>query len=575
MKLNFTLFSFLVTLFCISQNGYSQTLNDYRSNLSGGTAVWNVNSTWQRYDGSSWIAATAVPTSANAEKITIRGNDSVRLQHTTTIDQVEVENGAKLAIFNGSAIIVTLNNNPSGDDINILSGGRLYIAAAATVSGTGTIHNNTGGLFTLRNSSVLSVPVVSDGAINFGSPGVSAGTINGTTVTNNSSGTITWIGGNLELINAAHLVNNGTFVISPILGSPSFAPASTFINNTGAGNSVSNSGTITHTSAATTTTIHPPFTNTGTVGGLGTYAFSSITSNSGILSPGSSPGHLTVPANLVNTQPTNIAIEISTTGLVAGTNYDQLSIAGNTTISNAFLTITNNAAVTDPVGSIYTIVNTTTGNITGTIPPANITKPSNFTVSYSATTITLEKTAMFPLPVVWKSFEATAKNNQIEISWETSSEENASHFVIEHSAGNNTQYASITSVQAKGNSSTVTKYKYTFTNADKSKTNYFRINQVDLDGKSKYSDVRFVKFDKGAVIKVSAYPNPVKSELNINTQVNNISVSLSDMYGRTILTKLLQAGTDVMNMHQYAKGYYLLSFYEDGRLLETKKILKQ
>ncbi|MBK6398443.1 MAG: hypothetical protein IPF75_09290 [Bacteroidetes bacterium] len=39
-----------------------QSPNDYRSKASGS---WNATSTWQRFNGSSWVNATATPTSSD------------------------------------------------------------------------------------------------------------------------------------------------------------------------------------------------------------------------------------------------------------------------------------------------------------------------------------------------------------------------------------------------------------------------------------------------------------------------------------------------------------------------------
>ncbi len=559
MKHNFTRFVSLLLCIVLYQNvTIAQSAGDFRSNVSP-TGLWNDVNSWQMYNGTSWGTAPHAPTSADGV-ITILASDSIRLSDVRTIDNVVVDNNGVLAIFNTSAFSVTVN-----DPITV--NGRLYVANNVNLTGSGSILVNTGGTLNAWNGGTISVNVINNGHTRV----QSAAHFANSSFTNNNSAE--WASGTIDLSNAS-FINNGSFLIT--------TTASTNINNPGATSTFTNSATGTITKQGSNNSVFfPAFSNTGRITGNGTILFANVTANTGTISPGNSPGILNLTNILLNNRPTTFEIELSTTGGVAGTNYDQVVFtstpaAGSVNLNNAFLNVTNTAS--DPVGTIYTILTYPTpagSTITGTIPPANITKPSNFTVNYSATAITLEKTAMFPLPVVWKSFEATAKNNQIEISWETSSEENASHFVVEHSAGNNIQYAPITSVQAKGNSNSVTKYKYIFTGADKNKTNYFRINQVDLDGKSKYSDVRFVKFDQGAVIKISTYPNPVKNELNINTQVNNIGVSLSDMFGRTILTKQLQAGTDVLNMHQLAKGYYLLSFYEEGRLIETQKVIKQ
>jgi hypothetical protein len=43
---------------------FTQTTNDFRSATSGN---WNVTSSWERYNGTSWVAASGIPTSTNCK----------------------------------------------------------------------------------------------------------------------------------------------------------------------------------------------------------------------------------------------------------------------------------------------------------------------------------------------------------------------------------------------------------------------------------------------------------------------------------------------------------------------------
>src|SRR5687768_233104 len=56
------------------------SLGDYRSTGSGN---WNALATWQKYDGSDWIAATTIPSTAE-EVITILNGHSVTVTSNTT-----------------------------------------------------------------------------------------------------------------------------------------------------------------------------------------------------------------------------------------------------------------------------------------------------------------------------------------------------------------------------------------------------------------------------------------------------------------------------------------------------------
>ena len=85
---------------------------------------WDLNTNWETYNGTTWTTAGAFPTAADG-KITIQAGDSIFLNAAIAIDQVVIENGGRLSIFNNTvATTVTLNDGP-GTDID--NSGRLYV----------------------------------------------------------------------------------------------------------------------------------------------------------------------------------------------------------------------------------------------------------------------------------------------------------------------------------------------------------------------------------------------------------------------------------------------------------------
>lgn len=564
MKTNFTRLLLFTALFFTVLQASSQAVGDYRTNFATASAQWTTAASWQEWDGVAWVAAGAFPTSANGV-ITIQAGDSLLLSGATSnisIDQVVIDPGGILVFFNNTSGAVTINNG-TGDDIAV--NGRLYVGGTGNTTGAGTIHVNSGGLFTLRNTGVLGSPVINDGQMNFGAVGVSAGTILTTTVTNNAGATAVWIDGNANLSTGASFVNNGTFYATEL------STAVVNWNNTGAGNSITNTGTMLNLTA-NNMNIVPSVTNTGTLGGSGTYTFTTIPTNSGIISPGQSPGILTVSANSITGKAPAINIELTSSGAVQGGTYDHLIVPTAVNVTGATLNVSNTTLHLDAVGTQYTIMTTTAGNITG--PFATVNKPTNFTVTYNANSVVLTKIALHPLPVTWGEFKAVAQGSKVLLDWTTLMEENTSHFVIEHST-NAAQFTPIANVEARGNSTYEANYKYTFASPDLSKANYFRIKQVDLDGKSTYSVTRSVKFDKGQVVAIQAYPNPVKDVLTLNIQRENIQVLLADQTGKTIQRLNVQPGQHSINMQSLPTGIYQLAVFEKGVRIETKQIMKQ
>lgn len=615
MKTNFTRLLLFTALFFTVLQASSQAVGDYRTNVTDGLASqWTTVATWQRFDGSTWVAAAAIPTSADGV-ITIQTGDTIQLSGATSnisIDEVVVEPGAMFVIFSNSSGAVTIANGAGND---IIVNGRFYIAGNGITTGTGTIQVNAGGLFTLRSNGILGAPVTNDGQINLGAAGQSAGTILSTTVTNNAGGYCLWIDGNANLSTGASFINNGVLEIKTIATTPLPIPQ---WNNTSGPNTIINNGTINKTSPTRTviatsftnsstgvvnvntggatltfsnstagtisnagtlltaggdTLAFANLTNSGSITGTGVYNFTTTSgTNTGIISPGTSPGTLTVGASAITSKSPAINIELASDGAVQGTNYDHLIVPTAVNITGATLNVTNSTTAADIVGTTYTILTTTAGTITG--PFATVNKPTNFSVTYNANSVVLTKTAIFPLPVAWGEFKALAQGSKVLLDWTTLMEENTSHFVIEHSTTGNT-FTPVANVEARGNSTYEANYKYTFASPDLTKANYFRIKQVDLDGKSTYSVTRSVKFDKGQVVAIQAYPNPVKDVLTLNIQRENIQVLLADQTGKTIQRLNVQPGQHSINMQSLPTGIYQLAVFEKGVRIETKQIMKQ
>lgn len=140
------------------------------------------------------------------------------------------------------------------------------------------------------------------------------------------------------------------------------------------------------------------------------------------------------------------------------------------------------------------------------------------------------------LPVDFKSFTATRSKSNVMVKWVTSTEINNSGFAVERNVnGTWEQVAFVPSQAPNGNSSSDLSYQYIDLNNTKGISQY-RIKQVDIDSKSKYSDIRSVKGD-GQIGKIIVYPNPT-ADGKVNVVFDDASVTrtitVSDMSGRTV-----------------------------------------
>ena len=118
------------------------------------------------------------------------------------------------------------------------------------------------------------------------------------------------------------------------------------------------------------------------------------------------------------------------------------------------------------------------------------------------------------LPLRWKEFNVDKFDKFHSLSWTTTHELNVNYFEIQRKLTNEEEFKSIGEVKAVGN--TLTEHKYSFEDFEVSTAGdyYYRIEQFDLDGKSTYSEIKFVK--RSESISVGFYPNPAHQSINIS-----------------------------------------------------------
>lgn len=159
------------------------------------------------------------------------------------------------------------------------------------------------------------------------------------------------------------------------------------------------------------------------------------------------------------------------------------------------------------------------------------------------------------LPVQWKTFKAEKKDKQVLLTWETSAEQNTKHFTIQHSV-NGQNWTNLGVVNAAGNSNVVKTYQFSHYMPSVME-NFYRILQLDLDGKQSYSAVQKVAMPASATgIKILG--NPVSNgQLQIYADMVG-SVELLSVDGRAAFKGVMQQGITNINVAGFAKGTYIL-----------------
>lgn len=166
---------------------------------------------------------------------------------------------------------------------------------------------------------------------------------------------------------------------------------------------------------------------------------------------------------------------------------------------------------------------------------------------------------MSTLPVSLLSYEAKLLSNQkAHLSWRTASEVNNSYFEIEKSIdGRN--YAGIARVAANGTTSIASDYSFTDPEI-LSRNTYFRLRQVDFDGKSKDLGTRLIR-TRSNNTSATAFPNPIQGStitLTAGNETLPAPYRLTDASGRVVKTGTMKQAQEELNIHDLSDGIYFL-----------------
>ena len=191
-----------------------------------------------------------------------------------------------------------------------------------------------------------------------------------------------------------------------------------------------------------------------------------------------------------------------------------------------------------------------------------------------------------PLPVRLTAFDAQRVGADALITWQTASEMNSKGYDIQVST-NGTEYRTLTSVpSASPNSTSVTNYRYEDKEVNKTGLRYYRLRQVDLDGKEAFFAPKSVSFNgKASETTLVAYPNPFNGndELHLAVQVASAGkgqLRITDMTGRTIRQETVELTTGlsdlkVAGLNDLKSGVYLIRVTLPTGENKNLKVVKQ
>jgi hypothetical protein len=190
------------------------------------------------------------------------------------------------------------------------------------------------------------------------------------------------------------------------------------------------------------------------------------------------------------------------------------------------------------------------------------------------------------LPVVMTNFNGSCQTDYVHVFWQTASEMNCSHFDIESST-DGFQWEVLGSIQGNGNSTSIKNYDwldYTSRLDVRQKPVYYRLRQVDFDGKEDLINPISVFCEEKLETKIELYPNPTNGSTKIfiyhqGTTDETAQLILTDVAGKLISQQtitLLNGGVEVnLDLTNYESGIYYVTFLSSTNERINQRLIKQ
>ncbi len=147
-----------------------------------------------------------------------------------------------------------------------------------------------------------------------------------------------------------------------------------------------------------------------------------------------------------------------------------------------------------------------------------------------------------PLPIELVDFSGHPEGMINVLEWTTQSEVNNDFFLVERSKEGGL-FEELAKVDGAGTSIQTLHYK-TNDNYPFNGTNYYRLKQVDFDGRFTYSPVISINNHSQAITIDNLHPNPTSNSVSFDFSTpfsGEVTVEVIDMYGKVLFAKFIDA----------------------------------
>lgn len=262
-------------------------------------------------------------------------------------------------------------------------------------------------------------------------------------------------------------------------------------------------------------------------------------------------------------------------------NVNSISLTGNAFANNemgawTFVSGPNTPTILNPTDNNASVINIVPGTY---VFKWTIQKGTCFSEDF------VQVTVESVLPVTLISFDGTLRNKTVYLNWSTATEINNDHFEVQRSTDgiNFNDITKVSYVKGNGNSNVVHAYQYQDNVLNITQlVIYYRLKQVDIDGKSSYSKVVAIHISNRG-LSVLMFPNPFKADVRMQatfTTAGNVTLLVTNINGKVVSKQNLSVSEGfndipVKGLQYLNAGVYSIEIIQNQKRLYTSKLVKQ
>lgn len=216
------------------------------------------------------------------------------------------------------------------------------------------------------------------------------------------------------------------------------------------------------------------------------------------------------------------------------------------------------------------------GTLTGTATQlkTSIYNLANWNSSDAATYTLPQDIGSSTLPLVWGDFNVQSVMNGIELKWSTLTELNTAHFEVEYSH-DGIQYTSLGQVTASGNSSVTQYYRLFLSNSQISSSSaqhYFRLKQVDQDGRFSFSSVIRWRNQTLPQLASAIVADPVARRITLQLSKTGCLIQIYDLQGKLLYESRAGAASTSVILPDQSRGILIIRLTDEKAHTEVHKL---